>query len=127
MRASDRQEVGVRTLIVDDEADMRLLMRCTLQLEPAVQITAEAGSGEEAIQAWQADGPDVIVMDLRMPGISGLDAAEHILRKQPSQAIVLFSACLESSDRARAARIGVRACLDKLHFARLPGVVLRAV
>jgi DNA-binding NarL/FixJ family response regulator len=117
---------GVRTLIVDDEPDMRLLMRCTLQLEPALQITGEVGSGEEAIKAWQADRPDVIVMDLRMPGMSGLDAAEHILRKHPLQAIVLFSACLDAADRLRAVRIGVRACLDKLEFGRLAEVVLRA-
>jgi DNA-binding NarL/FixJ family response regulator len=116
----------VRTLIVDDEADMRLLMRCTLQLEPSVQISGEAGSGEEAIEAWQADRPDVIVMDLRMPGMSGLDAAEHILRTHPRHGIVLFSACLDAADRLRAVRIGVRACLDKLDFARLPEVVLRA-
>ena len=116
----------MRALIVDDEPDMRLLMRCTLQLEPALQIMGEVGSGEEAIRAWQADRPDVIVMDLRMPGMSGLDAAEHILRRHPLQAIVLFSACLDAADRLRAVRIGVRACLDKLDFGRLPEVVLRA-
>lgn len=115
----------MRALIVDDEADMRLLISCTLTLEPELEITGEAADGEEAIEAWSSQHPDVIVMDMRMPGISGLDAAETILRREPGQAIILFSACLEDADRARAGKIGIRECLDKLNFDQLPEAVLR--
>ncbi len=106
---------------------MRLLMRCTLTLEPDLEISGEAEDGEQAIEAWRTQSPDVIVMDLRMPGISGLDAAEEILLREPGQAIILFSACLEAADRARADEIGVRECLDKYDFEQLPDAILRTV
>lgn len=95
-------------------------------MEPELEITGEAADGEQAIKAWSSQHPDVIVMDMRMPGISGLDAAEAILQREPGQAIVLFSACLEDADRARASKIGIRACLDKLNFEQLSEVVLRS-
>lgn len=115
----------MRVLIVDDEPDMLLLMRYKLTLHPELEIAGEAANGVQAIDAWQDQRPDVIVMDLRMPGISGLDAAEVILLRQPSQAIVMFSACLEAADRLRAAQIGVRECLEKFEFERLTDVLLR--
>jgi two-component system response regulator DesR len=116
----------VTTLIVDDEPDMRLLIGMSLTLDGACSVTAEAADGEQALAAWERDRPDVIVLDMRMPGMSGLDVARRIFAIDPNQAIVLCSAYLDQSDRDEAARIGVRACVDKTDLVRLAEIVCAA-
>ena len=112
------------TLIVDDEPDMRLLIGMSLTLDGACEVTAEAEDGEQALVAWSRSKPDVIVLDMRMPGMSGLDVARKILAMDPHQPIVMCSAYLDQSDRDEAKRIGVRACVDKTDIGRLAEVVV---
>ena len=112
------------TLIVDDEPDMRLLIGMSLTLDGACEITAEAENGEQAIAAWQESRPDVVVLDMRMPGLSGLDVAKRIFEMDPTQPIVLCSAYLDQADRDEAKRIGVVACVDKTDMGRLAQVVV---
>jgi len=114
-------------LIVDDDPDMRMLMRVTLDMHPGLDIAAEATDGDEGIAAWRAHQPDVVVLDHRMPRMTGLQAAREILGADPSQAIVMCSAYLDAADRAHAMALGVRACLDKYDLAELPDVVRHAV
>lgn len=115
------------TLIVDDEPDMRLLIGMSLTLDGACEVTAEAADGEEALAAWERVHPDVVVLDMRMPGMTGLDVARAIFEKDPSQPIVLCSAYLDQADRDEAKRIGVIACVDKTDMNRLAEVVVSAV
>jgi len=114
------------TLIVDDEDDIRLLVRLTIERasEP-LEIVGEAGSGEQAVECWRATRPDVILLDYRMPGMSGLDAAEMILAEQPDQSIVLFSAFLDDRALGRASALGIRAILDKRDLGDVPETLLR--
>jgi CheY-like chemotaxis protein len=114
----------VTTLIVDDEPDMRLLIGMSLTLDGACEITSEAEDGEQALEAWARDRPDVVVLDMRMPGLSGLDVARRIFAIDPTQAIVICSAYLDQADRDEAKRIGVRACVDKTDISRLAQVVV---
>lgn len=114
------------TLIVDDEADMRLLIGMSLTLDGACEVTAEAADGTEALAAWEQTHPDVIVLDMRMPGLSGLDVARTILARNPEQPIVMCSAYMDQADRDEAARIGVVACVDKNDMDRLAAVVYAA-
>jgi CheY-like chemotaxis protein len=114
----------VTTLIVDDEPDMRLLIGMSLTLDGACEVTSEAEDGEQALVAWERDRPDVVVLDMRMPGRSGLDVARRIFAVDPDQPIVLCSAYLDQADRDEAARIGVRACVDKTDINRLAEVVV---
>jgi CheY-like chemotaxis protein len=114
----------VTTLIVDDEPDMRLLIGMSLTLDGACEVTAEAEDGEQALAAWAKDRPDVVVLDMRMPGMSGLDVARRIFAIDPTQPIVLCSAYLDQADRDEAQRIGVRACVDKTDMTRLAEVVV---
>jgi CheY-like chemotaxis protein len=116
----------VTTLIVDDEPDMRLLIGMSLTLDGACEVTAEAADGEEGIRAWERTHPDVIVLDMRMPGLSGLDVAREILSRDPAQPIVMCSAYMDKDDRDEAARLGVTACVDKNDLDRLAAVVLAA-
>jgi CheY-like chemotaxis protein len=116
----------VTTLIVDDEADMRFLIGMSLTLDGACEVTAEAADGHEAIEAWERLRPDVMVLDMRMPGLSGLDVARAIFARDPGQPIVMCSAYLDDEDRVEAHRLGVIACVDKTDMAKLAEVVCSA-
>jgi CheY-like chemotaxis protein len=107
-------------LIVDDEADIRFLVRQTLAgAKPPWEIAGEAVTGADAILSWRELQPDVIVLDQRMPGLSGLEAAELILAEKPGQIIVLFTAFRDPAAEAKATAIGIRACVSKTELHRL--------
>lgn len=116
----------MRTLVVDDEEDMRVLIRTTIEIANAGLVVAcEARDGLEALAVWEACRPDVVILDYRMPGITGLEAAARILDRHPDQPIVLFSAYLTDAVRRSAADLGVRACLAKDEVHRLPETLWR--
>ena len=113
----------MRTLIVDDVPDMRFLMRVTLWTADSRDITDEAESGEDALAVWDELRHDVVVLDMKMPGLSGLDVARLMLKEDPQQRVVLCSAYMDQDDIAEAKKIGVAACVDKYQIATLPDVV----
>jgi DNA-binding NarL/FixJ family response regulator len=109
-------------LIVDDEPDIRFLVRRMLgATHPPWEVAGEADTGADAIDLWRQLQPDVIVLDERMPGLSGLETAEFILAEKPGQIIVLFTAFRDGAAEARAAAIGIRACVSKADLHRLMG------
>ena len=115
-----------RTLIVDDDEDMRFLLRVLIEsANEGLQIAAEASSGNEAIAQWREHKPDVIVLDHRMPDLTGLEVAAEILAEHPDQSIILFSAYLDEDTIARADELGVRACLSKDNYDELPAALWR--
>jgi len=113
-------------LIVDDDPNMRFLERMVLEAADArFEVVGEAPSGEDAIRHWRDLQPQVIVMDDRLPGMRGLDAARLILAEQPHQVIVLVTAQHDTATVAAAMALGVRGCLAKTDVRRLPGQLLR--
>ena len=111
----------LRALIVDDDHDMRFLVRMTIEAaNHGLEVQGEAASGQEAIAAVENEKPGVIVLDYRMPGLSGLETAEQILRADPEQPIILFSAYLDAETVDRAREMGIRTCLAKTEVDRLP-------
>lgn len=115
-------------LIVDDEMDMRMLVRVVIEMaNHGLSIVAEAADGDEAIQVWRdlkgPPVPDVIILDNRMPGLTGLDVARRILAERPGQLIVLYSAFLDDQVRAEAEEIGISTCVSKDDLERLPSVI----
>jgi CheY-like chemotaxis protein len=121
-------EVMTTMLIVDDELDMRMLVRIVIEMaNNGLSIVGEAADGIEALQVWRdLDGPpvpDVIILDNRMPELSGLEVAEEILQERPGQLIVLYSAFLDDTVRARAAELGIAMCVSKNELEQLPHVV----
>jgi YesN/AraC family two-component response regulator len=108
-------------LVVDDEYDMRLLVQAVIErANEGLRVVGEATSGEEAIECWRNTSPDVILLDQRMPGMTGLETAEQILAEQPDQDIILFSAFLDDHTVRRASELGIRACLPKGDLSRIP-------
>jgi CheY-like chemotaxis protein len=115
-------------LIVDDELDMRVLVRLVFEIaNDGLTVIGEASDGVEAVRVWRdLDGPpqpDVVILDNRMPGLSGIEAAEQILRERPDQLIVLYSAFLDDTVRARAREVGIARCVSKNDLERLPEIV----
>jgi YesN/AraC family two-component response regulator len=114
----------VRVLIVDDEEDMRALVRATIEIaDQGLSVAAEADDGDSAITTWREARPEVVVMDHRMPGVSGLETAKRILDEHPEQAIVLFSSYLDPHVTGEARRLGIRTCLAKDDIKQLPEVL----
>ncbi|MER6002903.1 response regulator transcription factor [Nonomuraea angiospora] len=81
----------IKTLLVDDESLIRAGLRFILESAPDVEIVGEAADGDEAVDAVHRLGPDVILMDIRMPGTDGLAATEAIRRLVRPPAVVILT------------------------------------
>jgi len=81
----------VRVLLVDDHAVVRAGYRLLLQTAPEIEVVAEADSGELACRLSAELAPDVVVMDLTLPGIGGLEAIRRIVQREPKARVLVFS------------------------------------
>jgi CheY-like chemotaxis protein len=115
----------LRVLVVDDEPDLRLLMRTMLDLDQRIEIAGEAADGGEALERYAELQPDVVLLDLRMPVLNGLEVAERILRDNPDQGIILFTAFLDPALVADATALGVQSVLGKGDIDALTAEILR--
>ena len=112
--------------LADDAADMRLLVTAVLE-RAGITVIDEAVDGTEALAKVAVLSPPpvptVMVLDNRMPGATGLEVAERVLAKYPSQRIVLFTAYLDADVAQEAQDIGIRMCVSKSDWSQLPSVV----
>ena len=83
---------ALRVLIVDDEPLARARLRALLEAQPGTQVTGEAGDGEAALAACAAAPPALVLLDIAMPGIDGLETARRLGALQPRPAIVFCTA-----------------------------------
>ena len=110
-----------RALIVDDEEDMRFLVRAVIEAaNHGLAVAGEAADGPQALERWREHRPEVVVLDQRMPGMTGLEVAKQILAEHPEQPIILFSAYLDDQMTEAAADLGIDMCLAKSEYTRLP-------
>ncbi len=103
----------IRILICDDHAVVRRGLRAILTERHGMQVVGEATNGGEAITLAAALRPDVILMDMVMPGTSGLEAITAILGQDPDAHILVLTSFGEEDKRAAALRLGVRGYLLK--------------
>ncbi len=82
----------MKILIVDDEQPARMRLRSMLQQLNGYEVIAEAGNGKQALEASQTYQPDVVLLDIRMPGMDGLEAAEHLSKLDTPPAIIFTTA-----------------------------------
>jgi len=102
-----------RVLIVDDHDVVREGLIALLGRAPGMLVVGYAASGEEAIEAAKSLTPNVIVMDLVLPAMNGLDASRHILAERPLTHIIALSGCHTSDHVHRALDAGVRGYVTK--------------
>lgn len=88
---SDPGNHPVRVLLVDDAARVRNELRQLLELSGAVQVVGEAGDGLEAVRLAAELSPEVIIMDLEMPGMDGFEATRQIKAYPPAPRVVILS------------------------------------
>jgi len=103
----------ITILLADDHPVVRDGLRGMLQAEPDLTVVGEAGSGDEAVVAAAAHRPDVILMDLRMPGLDGVGATERILAARPETRVVVLTTYETDADILRAVEAGARGYLLK--------------
>jgi DNA-binding NarL/FixJ family response regulator len=82
---------SVRVLVADDQPQFLRAARSVVELTPGFELVAEAASGEEALELAASLRPDLMVIDITMPGIGGIEAARRIISRQPDAVAVLVS------------------------------------
>ena len=103
----------MRVLLADDHAIVRRGMRALLESEPAVEVVAEAADGLEAVKLCEELRPDLIILDVAMPRLNGIDAAARCLKLQPAPLAIMLSMHADESYIMRSLYAGARAYLLK--------------
>ena len=88
---SDGSCASIRVLLVDDHAVVREGYRRLLEREPGIEVVGEAGNAAQACESARALSLDVVVMDIGLPGASGIDALRHMLAERPQLRVLIFS------------------------------------
>jgi len=81
----------LRVVIAEDHALVRAGMRALLQKIEGIEVVSDVGDGWEAVKSVQTDTPDLVLMDIAMPGLNGLDATSRIVRESPTTRVILLS------------------------------------
>jgi DNA-binding NarL/FixJ family response regulator len=103
----------VRVLVADDHPVVRAGLRALLSAEPGLAVVAEAGSGEETVLMARQHQPDVVLMDLRMPGAGGLAAIRQLSADQPGVRVVVLTTYDSDADILPAVEAGAAGYLLK--------------
>jgi NarL family two-component system response regulator LiaR len=114
----------IRVLIADDHAVVRQGLRTFLELQDDIEVVADACDGEEAVAAARDDRPDVVLMDLVMPGVDGIEATRRILRERPGTRVIALTSFLDDDKVLPAVRAGAAGYLLKDVE---PGELVRAI
>jgi len=100
-------------LLVDDHSVVRMGFRLLLEGSSDIRVVAEAESGEDAVRRFDESRPDVVVMDISMPGIGGLEAIRRILAREPAARILVLSAHEDAMHARRVLKAGAVGYLTK--------------
>lgn len=96
----------IRILLVDDHFVVRTGLRAILEDEPDLSVVAEAEDGRQAVELFRVHRPDVTLMDLRMPGLDGVEATRHIREEFPQARVIMLTTYDGDQDINRAVRAG---------------------
>ena len=102
-----------RVLIADDHGLVRKGLRFVLEREPDIEVVGEAGDGREAIRLAEELDPTVVIMDIAMPFLNGIDAAAQIVKRKPSTGVIMLSVHSDESYLLRALSAGAKGYLLK--------------
>lgn len=103
----------VKVLLVDDHVVMRQALRMLLESQPELEVVADVENGRQAVQAVEKLQPDVVLMDVVMPGLNGLEATRQIRRIAPSTRVVMLSGFVDEDQLLDALRSGASGYIIK--------------
>jgi two-component system NarL family response regulator len=112
-RALAAPPTSARVLVVDDHALLRTGVANIINQEPELEVVAEAANGLDAVEAFERYRPDVTLMDLRMPGMEGVEAVRRIRGIDPQARVVVLTTYDADEDIARALEAGAKAYILK--------------
>jgi DNA-binding NarL/FixJ family response regulator len=117
----------IRVLLAEDHQLFREALQALLEADPEIEIVASASNGDEVLQRVSQAHPDVICMDIRMPGLSGIEATRQLLAAQPGVKIVGLSAHSDAEWIMQMIDAGALGYVDKLSAAEELGQAIRSV
>lgn len=103
----------IRVLLCDDVEAFRALMRSSLEDDPAIEVVGEAADGVEGVEAAAELQPDVVLMDMSMPRMGGLQAIPRLRRRSPRSTVIGLSSHGAARMRGPAIEVGAHAYLEK--------------
>ena len=103
----------IRILVVDDHFMVRMGLTASLNVEPDMEVVAEVGTGEAALGAYARHRPNLVIMDVRLPGMSGADTTAAIIREFPDARILMLSTHSGEEEIYRAMQSGARGYVVK--------------
>jgi NarL family two-component system response regulator LiaR len=117
----------VRILIADDHEMVRRGLVSFLEAFPDLEIVGEAENGEEALKLCSAGRPDVVITDLNMPVMDGVEVTRRIMQEYPGIKVIVVTGSLDESKQQEAIRAGAVRCVQKDNgYHELPDIVLAA-
>jgi two-component system response regulator NreC len=105
--------MSIRILLADDHTVMRDGLRALLERQPDIEVVAEAADGRECVRLAEEQSPDVVVMDIAMPNMNGIEATRRIVADRPRTAVVILSMHQDESYVLRALKAGAKGYLLK--------------
>lgn len=99
---------SIRILVVDDHFMVRMGLSASLNVEPDMEVVGEASDGETALAAYRKHHPNLVLMDVRLPGISGAEATAALLQEFPQAAVLMLSTHSGQEEIYRALQAGAR-------------------
>lgn len=107
----------VRVLIVDDQEPFRMAARMVVEATDGFEVIGESETGEDSVEKARDLDPDLVLMDVNLPGINGLDATRQILAESDGRVVILLLSTYEEEEYApRAAECGAAAYIPKSAF-----------
>jgi len=103
----------IRVVIVEDHTLVRAGMRALLQKIEGIEVVSDVGDGWEAVKSVQTEAPDLVLMDIAMPGLNGLDATSRIIRESPTTRVILLSMHANEEYFQQALQVGASGYLLK--------------
>ena len=103
----------IKVAIVDDHSVVRIGIKYVLKTEPRLSFVGEASTGEEALPLVESVKPDILLLDVRMPGMDGLAVLKEVLARYPEQKIVMLTTSLAEEDVYQSLKLGAKGYVVK--------------